>query len=82
MAVVHADWGKDPEKQWMARAILKDGIYVAHAPERVGDASTLIHRLHLDTSEEGTILAGFDFPIGLPSQYADKIGIFYNTEGL
>lgn len=73
--MVHADWGKDPEKQWMARAILKDSIYVAHAPERVGDASTLIHRLHLDTSEEGTILAGFDFPIGLPSQYADKIGI-------
>ena len=74
-AVVHADWSKDPKKQWMARAILKDGIYVAHAPERVGDASTLIHRLHLDVSEEGTILVGFDFPIGLPSQYADKIGI-------
>ena len=73
--VVHADWGVNPNKRWMARATLQDRRYVAHAPEPVGDISTLIRRLHHDVGEEVKILVGFDFPIGLPSQYASKIGI-------
>lgn len=73
--VVHADWGINPNKRWMARSTLQDGRYVAHAPEPVDDASTLIHRLRLETNDDATILVGFDFPIGLPVEYAKKAGV-------
>lgn len=59
----------------MARAALRNGQYVAHAPEPVGDASTLIHRLRLYAAADTTILLGFDFPIGLPLSYAERMGV-------
>jgi hypothetical protein len=73
--VAHADWGINPNKRWMARATLQDGRYVAHAPEPVGDTSTLVHRLRLETNDDATVLVGFDFPIGLPIEYAKKADV-------
>jgi hypothetical protein len=72
--IVHADWGLNPAKQWLACAVLQeDGIYMAYPPERVGNPRALLSRL-MATEKRG-ILVGFDFPIGLPSQYALRAGV-------
>ncbi|MBC8446776.1 MAG: hypothetical protein H8D78_03410 [Chloroflexi bacterium] len=74
--VVHADWGSSPQKRWMARATLReDGRYYAHEPEPVGEPRTLVQRLHTDVGPGGSILLGFDFPIGLPARYAERADI-------
>lgn len=73
--VVHADWGSASNKRWMARATLAgDGCYAAHAPEPAGEPGTLIRRLLADAGPSGSILLGFDFPIGLPASYARQVG--------
>ena len=74
--VVHADWGSNPKKCWLARAYLQqNGDYLAQAPELVGEAETLLQRLHSQAGAEGCVLLGFDFPIGLPHNYAAQAGI-------
>ena len=74
--VVHADWGTRPGARWMALAIKdKTGTYQAQAPEPVGDLSTFFQRLRDQVGAEDTIFAGFDFVIGLPIKYAQKVGV-------
>lgn len=74
--VAHADWSLGPSKRWVASAQLDEetGAYTASGPERVGDASTLLQRL-AQNSRGGSVLAGFDFPIGVPLAYAKAAGI-------
>jgi hypothetical protein len=73
--VVHADWGKDPKKRWMASAALDANGYLVHAPELVGDLATFFDRLLASVGPNGCVLVGFDFPIGLPMAYATRAGI-------
>ena len=74
--VVHADWGTAPAKRWLASAALQDGRYLARTPEPVGEAGTLLHRLRAaGTEADGSVLLGFDFPIGLPLAYARRVGV-------
>jgi hypothetical protein len=74
--VAHADWGTSAGKRWLARAALgRDGRYVAQPPERVGEAATLLGRLLAATGGEGPVFAGFDFPIGLPAAYAERVAL-------
>lgn len=73
--VVHADWGSKPKKRCMARATLQEGQYLAQAPEPVDDLSTMIEDIRSGADEGVNLLIGFDFPIGLPRQYAYKVGI-------
>lgn len=74
--IAHSDWGSNPRKRWMAQACLSnDGRYLAHAPEPVGEAQDLLQRLRETASPQGAVLAGFDFPIGLPARYAERAGI-------
>ena len=74
--VIAADWSVDSKKRWMAKAELTaEGIYVVFPPEPVGDTKTLINRIRASLLERGTALIGFDFPIGLPYKYADRVGI-------
>ena len=72
--VAHADWSILPAKRWVATAHLRGDGYVSRcaplrrrrpAIDRVLDALTL----------EATILAGFDFPIGVPTAYARVAGV-------
>ncbi len=71
--VVHADWSVKANKRWMACASLRDrGDYLAQAPERVGAPRTLLERLRRRAGSTGSVLVGFDFPIGLPYAYACK----------
>lgn len=68
--VAHCDWSMDKKKRWMAAAIRDGARWQIHAPELVGDTSTLIDRMTARSVENGALLLGFDFPIGLPMAYA------------
>jgi hypothetical protein len=69
--VVSADWSNDESKRWMARAELRpDGAtYRVYPPEPVGEVGSLVDRLRAQLPRGGTLLLGFDFPIGLPRAY-------------
>lgn len=73
--VAHADWGLSPRKRWVAIARLNtfSDTYEAVAPSPDGDPATLLRRLAAEG--EGSALAGFDFPIGVPMAYAEAIGV-------
>lgn len=73
--VVHADWSVDARRRWLCRAVLGgDGRYRVFAPEPVGPLDRYFDDLATQAGG-GAILAGFDFPIGLPETYARKAGI-------
>ena len=79
--IVHADWGSAPGKRWMCVAEGgADGSFVVRAPQLVGELGTLFQRL-LQTSC-GSVLIGFDFPIGIPEAYARRAGIDDFSEAL
>lgn len=74
--VAHADWSANPKKRWLALARLTEkGQYIIAAPELVGDPRRLIPRLRQTIRLGGSVLLGFDFPIGLPMRYAQACGI-------
>lgn len=74
--VVAADWSVDEKKRWMVRAELgSNKRYLVFSPEPVGEISALIARIERCLPKEGTALLGFDFPIGLPRSYAEKVGL-------
>lgn len=74
--IAHADWGSAPKKRWLARAALKeDGYYWVSAPEKISDPAHLVASLQQAAGPRGSLLLGFDFPIGLPWGYAQQCGI-------
>ena len=74
-AVAHADWSVHPNKRWLALATLRpDGRYRADASRPVGPLESLWARLGQEAGG-GRVLLGVDFPIGLPTAYAERIGI-------
>lgn len=74
--VIAVDWSVKAKKRWMVRAELGfREVYVVFTPEPVGDVKTLIARIQDSIPPAGTALIGFDFPIGLPYKYAEKVGI-------
>lgn len=48
--------------------------YVVTEPEPVPDPAGLLNHLQ-EHADGGSVLLGFDFPIGLPSTYCDLAGI-------
>jgi hypothetical protein len=74
--VIAADWSTDERKRWMVRADRVDSCaYIVYPPEPVGDKATLISRLRSQIGENESLLIGFDFPIGLPVTYAQRVGV-------
>jgi hypothetical protein len=74
--IAHADWGASPEKRWMAVAVrLEDGKYLAERTEQVCETGRLLADLRKRAGGDGPVLAGFDFPIGVPRHYAQVAGI-------
>ena len=74
--VVHADWSVDPRKRWLCQATLaKGGGYGIAAPRPVGDLDRLLAGLRAAAPGGGPVLAGFDFPLGVPASYARRAGI-------
>ncbi len=73
--IAHSDWGIDHAKRWACYARkCADGSYWVGDPTPVGDVEGLFSRLRAE-APTGPILAGFDFPIGLPRQYSAMAGI-------
>ncbi|GHC18978.1 hypothetical protein GCM10010082_08050 [Kushneria pakistanensis] len=72
--LLHADWSLSPSKRWYAQARRIDGQWL------VSDAARIEHVYRwrdnvLMSSDHGTTLAGFDFPIGVPAQWAARAGV-------
>jgi hypothetical protein len=82
--VAHADWGTDRRKRQVAMARRVPGhagpspryqvISLAPAPDGASPAGDLLEELQAVASP-GQVMAGFDFPIGLPRAYATAAGI-------
>lgn len=74
--VAHADWSIDPAKRWIAVAG-RDGAraYRALPPRPVGELSGFLEALVSSAATEGSVFLGFDFPLGLPSGYAERAGV-------
>jgi hypothetical protein len=73
--VYHADWGTDPKKRWLCKAVLEGDRYRAQAPMLVGDHFGLLNRIKDEIGGTGTAVIGFDFPIGIPARYAALLGV-------
>jgi hypothetical protein len=63
----HADWSVDPRKRWVTRALRQNPGWQVTAPR---PATGLLPELF---AAAGPVLAGFDFPIGLPGAYARQL---------
>lgn len=75
--VLHADWSVDAAKRMVAAAVRTDGGgYRATAPKRAEDADELstLTRQRGGCDDE-PLLAGFDFPIGVPRAWASAVGV-------
>ena len=73
--IAHADWSSNAKKRWICLAELDhQGSYRVRVPKTVGNPQSLFTEL-LKQADGGNVFAGFDFPIGLPSAYAEKIQI-------
>jgi len=75
LLIVHAEWSSNPKKRWVAIGQLLRTNYELYAPEPVGETATLLSRLQQRANGNDPIIVGFDFPIGLPSSYANHAGI-------
>lgn len=71
-SLFHADWSKDAKKRWVARAARIDCGWQVAAPRLVGDIGTFVDALF---TLPGPVLAGFDFPIGVPRSYGELTGL-------
>jgi hypothetical protein len=73
--IVSCDWSISPRKRWLAAAKLSAGAsYEIAAPVQVDRIDDFFSTLRV-SAPTGAILAGFDFPIGIPRHYAEKAGI-------
>jgi hypothetical protein len=72
--VAHADWGTTASKRWMTWAVRDGHRFKAEPPEPVGDTKSLLRRLR-SRGLGGPVIVGFDFPIGVASNYARKAGV-------
>jgi predicted nuclease with RNAse H fold len=72
--VVHADWGASSNKRQMAVAEQENGNYVLRSSEAVNDPSVFQKRLE-EQATSSCAVVGFDFPIGVPEEYARRAGI-------
>jgi len=66
MRLVHADWSTREGSRWTAQARREGAGWLVEAPRLVGPLDRFVHDLF---AEPGPVLAGFDFPIGLPEAY-------------
>jgi hypothetical protein len=74
--IAHADWGSATKKRTLAVARLSDrDTYRVSAPRLVENPSLLLDELAAQASPSGSVLVGFDFPIGLPLHYANRVGM-------
>lgn len=77
--LISADWSTHPGKRWACVAEHREDGWLVSAPTPVGEPTQFVDALFEDG---GPILAGFDFPIGLPQAYGVKTGLPCFNEAL
>lgn len=80
--VAHCDWSLHAAKRWLSLAVREGQGWRFEVPEPVGDTATLARRLAARRRMEGSVLVGFDFPIGLPHRYGALTGFSGFREAL
>ncbi len=70
--VLHADWSVAADKRWVAEATCAQGSWTVAAPRPVGDCAAFVEAMFADRRR---VLAGFDFPVGLPVAYGRMTGL-------
>lgn len=81
--VIHADWSCHASKRWTACADLQpDGSYRLNCLKVVTDLAAFSDEIRSAGAARRTLLAGFDFVIGLPASYAGQIGCNHFLEFL
>ena len=73
--VVHADWGTSPDKRWVVKATLTGGLYKIGDLESVAELQKFVTWVYRECADNKRIMLGFDFPIGLPAEFAKKADI-------
>jgi hypothetical protein len=67
----HADWSVTGKKRWVTRADRARDTWRVTPPRRVDDTPAFLEVLF---GAPGPVLAGFDFPIGMPAAYGRQTG--------
>lgn len=81
--IAHADWSTNAAHRWMCVARRREGgFYEIETPEPVGELSSLLARLRRRLMNGGSVMVGFDFPIGLPASFAERADITSFPEAL
>lgn len=70
--VVHADWSMAPGGRFAAGAKRRGSVWSVDAPQPVGASEAFLDRLHCPGER---VLAGFDFPIGVPLAWGERSGL-------
>ena len=71
--LIHADWSIAPGKRWMATAKRQGRGWIVAGPTKVDVFDLLTKLKPISTSRR--VLAGFDFPIGVPAAYGTRTGL-------
>lgn len=69
--IVHADWSRDARKRWAAEATRREKGWFVSPPKKVGDLAEFRSDMFAGVRP---VLAGFDFPIGVPAVYGALTG--------
>ena len=72
--LIHADWGKSAQKRWTASATRDGSAWIVEEPALAPTPRRLLSRVAAH-AKQGPVMIGFDFPIGVPEQYARTAGI-------
>ncbi|NJD59434.1 MAG: DUF429 domain-containing protein [Anaerolineales bacterium] len=74
--IAHVDWSVNPTKCWVAVAAKQpDRHWIITELNNVSAPGGIFRHLVSSLQVHGCVLAGFDFPIGLPIAYAQKVHI-------
>jgi Protein of unknown function (DUF429) len=71
-SVFHADWSTATKKRWVAKVARTDTGWHVTLPRPVLNTPAFVDELF---TTPGPVLAGFDFPIGLPAAYGRLTGL-------
>lgn len=75
--VTHADWSVSAKKRWAVTAKWSNGRWTVDAPAPAMTAISL-----LELAKTASVLAGFDFPIGVPTAWGTQTELSGFKEGL
>ena len=68
--IFHADWSKKRNKRWLAKAERRQSGWEISS---LAIAPCKLAKQLLEEANDKRVLAGFDFPIGVPAKWANKM---------